>query len=75
MLWLWCRPSAELLIQPLAWEPPCAANEALKRQRRKEGRKERKKERTDERGRKIITKTKTKLGRDWEGKRPKPHKW
>ena len=23
-LWLWCRPAAAALIQPLAWEPPCA---------------------------------------------------
>ena len=48
LLWLWCRLVATALIRPLAWEPPCAASAALKRQkeRRKEGRKEgRKKER------------------------------
>ena len=22
LLWLWCRPVARALIQPLAWEPP-----------------------------------------------------
>ena len=30
LLWLWCRPAAAALIRPLAWEPPCAAGEALK---------------------------------------------
>ena len=30
ILWLWCRPEAVALIQPLAWEPPCAMGEALK---------------------------------------------
>ena len=24
LLWLWCRPAAAALIQPLAWEPPYA---------------------------------------------------
>ena len=24
LMWLWCRPVAIALIQPLAWEPPCA---------------------------------------------------
>ena len=32
-LWLWCRLVAAALIQPLAWEPPCAAGAALKRQK------------------------------------------
>ena len=31
-LWLWRRPAAAALIQPLAWEPPYAAGAALKRQ-------------------------------------------
>ena len=45
MLWLWCRLAAAAPMRPLAWEPPYAAGEALKRQkkkgkvRRKEGRK------------------------------------
>ena len=28
--WLWCRPMATALIRPLAWEPPCATDVALK---------------------------------------------
>ena len=32
LLWLWCRPAAVAPIRPLAWEPPCAAGAALKRQ-------------------------------------------
>ena len=32
---LWCRLAAAALIQPLAWEPPYAAGEALKRQTNK----------------------------------------
>ena len=35
LLWLWCRPAATAPIQPLAWEPPCAAGTALKRQKKK----------------------------------------
>ena len=38
LLRLWCRPAAVALIQPLAWEPPYAAGEALedtKRQKTK----------------------------------------
>ena len=37
-LWLWCRPAATALIQPLTWEPPCAAGvaqEMAKRQKKK----------------------------------------
>ena len=30
LLWLWCRPAATALIQPLAWEPPYAVGAALK---------------------------------------------
>ena len=30
LLWLWHRPAAVALIQPLAWEPPYAAGVALK---------------------------------------------
>ena len=44
--WMWCccgcgvgrwlgrRPAAVTLIQPLAWEPPCATGAALKRQKK-----------------------------------------
>ena len=35
LLWLWCRPAAAAVIQPLAWEPPDAVGAALKRQRKK----------------------------------------
>ena len=30
LLWLWHRPTATALIQPLAWEPPYATEVALK---------------------------------------------
>ena len=33
LLWLWRRPVATALIRPLAWEPPYAADVALKRQK------------------------------------------
>ena len=36
LLWLWCRLAAIAPIGPLAWEPPYAANEALKKPKRKE---------------------------------------
>ena len=40
LLWLWFRPAAVALIRPLAWEPPYAASEALKkRQKEKEKKK------------------------------------
>ena len=35
LLWLWCRPAATALIQPLAWEPPYAAGVALKSKKKK----------------------------------------
>ena len=35
LLWLWCRPAAAALIRRLAWEPPYAADVALKRQKKK----------------------------------------
>ena len=35
LLWLWCRPEAIALIEPLAWEPPYSASAALKRQKEK----------------------------------------
>ena len=34
LLWLWHRLEATALIQPLAWEPPCAVGVALKRQKK-----------------------------------------
>ena len=41
LLWLWCRPAATILIQPLAWELQYAVGAALKRQKnkKKKGRK------------------------------------
>ena len=33
--WLWSRPAAVALIQPLAWELPCAEGAALKRHEKK----------------------------------------
>ena len=42
LLWLWCRPAAVTLIQPLAWEPPHAEGAALKKKKRKEKRKKKK---------------------------------
>ena len=63
LLCLWCRPAAEALIKPLAWEPPHAMGAVLTRkkkkrikgkgeerkERREEGRKGEKKERKKER--------------------------
>ena len=34
LLWLWCRPEAEALTQPVAWEPTCAVGAALKRKKK-----------------------------------------
>ena len=35
LLWLWQRLEAVALIQPLAWESPCAVGAALKSKRKK----------------------------------------
>ena len=35
LLWLWCRPEATALIQPLAWELLYASGTTLKRQKEK----------------------------------------
>ena len=35
-LWLWHRPAAAALIQPLAWELPYAMDVALKRKKKRE---------------------------------------
>ena len=35
LLWLWRRPAAVSLIQPLAWELPCAVSVALKSKKKK----------------------------------------
>ena len=33
-MWLWFRPAAVALIQPLAWKPPYATGAALKKKKR-----------------------------------------
>ena len=40
LLGVWDRPAATAPIQPLAWEPPCAAGAALKRQKRQKKKEE-----------------------------------
>ena len=42
MLWLWYRPAALVLIQPLACALPYATGKAIKRKKKKERKKERK---------------------------------
>ena len=44
LLCLWCSPAATVLIQPLAWEPPCAVGVALKREKKKDKKKNQKTE-------------------------------
>jgi len=39
LLWLWCRPAAAALIQPLAWELPYAMGVTLKKKKRKKKKK------------------------------------
>ena len=39
LLWLWCRPVAEALIRPLAWEPAYATGVAIRRQKTKKKKK------------------------------------
>ena len=39
LLWLWFRPAATALIPPLAWEPPDAVGEALKRKKKQKTKK------------------------------------
>ena len=34
LLWLWCKPAAAALIEPLAWEPPYAAMRLLEKKKR-----------------------------------------
>ena len=35
-LWLWHRLASTALIRPLAWEPPCATDAALKSKKKKQ---------------------------------------
>ena len=39
LLWLWCRPAAAALIQPLTWEPLCAVGTALNKRQKQNWRK------------------------------------
>ena len=39
LLWLWHRPAATALIQPLAWQPPHAMGAALKTKDKKKKKK------------------------------------
>ena len=48
VLWLWCRPAAVTPIRPLAWEPPCAGDAALKRPKKKRRRKQLNQKQTQE---------------------------
>ena len=41
MLWFWCRPAATAPNGPLAWEPPYASGEALKKPKKKKKEKKR----------------------------------
>ena len=52
LLWLWCRPAAAGLIQPLVWELPYAAGMALKCKRERKKERKRKRERERKKGRK-----------------------
>ena len=40
LLWLWCGLAAVAPIQPLAWEPPYAADAALKEKEKEKKKKE-----------------------------------
>ena len=42
LLWLWCRPAAVALIQPLPWETPYAEGAALKSKKKKKKKKKKK---------------------------------
>ena len=42
LLWLWHRPAAAVLIQPLAWDLPYVINSALKSKKKKKKKKKRK---------------------------------
>ena len=42
LLWLWHRLAATAPIRPLAWEPPCAKDEALQKVKRQKNKNENK---------------------------------
>ena len=39
-LWLWCRPAAAAVTQPLAWEHSYVAGAALKKKKKRKGKEE-----------------------------------
>ena len=41
LLWLWRRPVATAPIRPLAWEPPCATDAALEKDKKRKSLKKR----------------------------------
>ena len=59
LLWLWCRPAAAVLIEPLLWEPPYATGP-----KKTEGQTDRQKERK-KRKEKIYKRLREVLGEDW----------
>ena len=50
LLWLWCRPAAAVLFQPLAWELLYAASAALKSENKNKNRSYRKREWENKKG-------------------------
>jgi len=57
LLWLWHRPAATALIQPLAWEPPYAVGAALKKTNKNKNRI----------GKSTETESKLEVARGWVG--------
>ena len=52
LLWLWPRPAAVVLIQPLAWQLPYAAGGNPKKQKKKKKKKKKRKKERKKEGRK-----------------------
>ena len=44
LLWLWCKLAAEDPIQPLAWEPPCAAGSSPRKDKKMKKKKKKRKQ-------------------------------
>ena len=53
LLWLWCRPVATDQIQPLAWEPPYAADWPLEDQKHRNKTKQKFKRYLEEKKKKL----------------------
>ena len=56
LLWLGLRQAAVALIRSLAWEPPYAASEALKRKKKKKKERKKRKEKKECIGKKHLKK-------------------